>query len=90
MKEKLRKNHNIHRRYCHDQLGTVKRYWIPFFTGRLLGEITRQDIEDFIEHFETLTKTKEMRIPKSAKRKNTIIQAGTIPLSWAFHKEMIE
>ena len=90
VKEKLRKNHSIHRRYCHDQSGAVKRYWIPFFTGRLLGDITRQDIEDFIEHFENLPLTKNMRIPQSAKRKNTIIQAGTIPLSWAFHKEMID
>jgi len=90
IKEKLRKNHSIHRRYCHEQLGSVKRYWVPFFTGKLLGTITRQDIEDFIEYFETLPQTKGMRIPQSAKRKNTIIQAGTIALSWAFNKEMID
>jgi integrase len=90
IKEKLRKNHGIHKRYCYEQLGAVKRYWVPFFTGRLLGTITRQDIEDFIEYFEKLPETKGMRIPQSAKRKNTIIQAGTIALSWAFHKEMID
>jgi integrase len=90
IKEKLRKNHGIHRRYCYEQLGSVKRYWIPFFQGKLLGEITRQNIEAFIEYFETLPETKGIRIPKSAKRKNTIIQAGTIALSWAFNKEMID
>jgi integrase len=90
VKEKLRKKHSIHRRYCHDQAGAIKRYWVPYFTGKLLGEITRQDVESFIEYFETLPETKGMRIPKSAKRKNTIIQAGTIALSWAFHKEIIE
>jgi integrase len=34
--------------------------------------------------------TKGFTIPQSAKRKNNIIQAGTIALSWAFNKEMIE
>jgi len=90
IKERLRKNHSIHRRYCHDQLGSVKRYWIPFFAGRLLGTITRQDIENFIDYFENLPQTRNMRIPQSAKRKNNIIQAGTIALSWAFNKEMID
>ncbi|MDR2608852.1 MAG: site-specific integrase, partial [Treponema sp.] len=90
IKEKLRKNHGIHRRYCREQSGAVKRYWIPYFQGKLLGEITRQDIEAFIEYFETLPETKGVRIPQSAKRKNTIIQAGTIALSWAFNKEMID
>jgi hypothetical protein len=90
IKEKLRKNHSIHRRYCHEQSGSVKRYWVPFFAGKLLRTITRQDIEDFIEYFETLPQTKGMRISQSAKRKNTIIQAGTIALLWAFNKEMVD
>ncbi len=90
VKEKLRKNHGIHRRYCHEQLGAIKKYWTPYFTGKLLGEITRQDIEAFIEYFETLPETKGVRIPQSAKRKNVIIQAGTVALAWAYNKEMIE
>jgi integrase len=90
IKEKLRKNHGIHRRYCYEQLGAVRKYWIPYLAGKLLGEITRQDIEGFIEYLETPAKTNEAPIPKSAKRKNIIIQAGTIALSWAFNKEMID
>jgi len=90
VREKLRKNHGIHRRYCHEQTGAIRKYWIPYFTGKLLGELTRQDIESFIEYFETLPEKNGERIPQSAKRKNNIIQAGTIPLSWAFNKEMIE
>jgi integrase len=90
IREKLRKNHGIHRRYCYEQLGAVKKYWVPYFTGKLLGEITRQEIESFIEYFETLPETKGERIPQSAKRRNIIIQAGTIALSWAFNKEMID
>ena len=100
------------------------------FKGKSLGEITRQDVEAFITHLETLPeKAKKeqaeidralqeesekekaeikaglrkakrknaapqvrriVRFPKSAKRKNAIIQAGTIPLAWAFQKEIIE
>jgi len=45
IKERLRKNRGIHRRYCHEQLGAVKKYWVPYFAGRLLGEIARQDVE---------------------------------------------
>jgi integrase len=90
IREKLRKNHGIHRRYCYEQLGAVKKYWVPYFTGKLLGELSRQDIEAFIEYFEILPETKKERIPQSAKRRNIIIQAGTIALSWAFNKEMID
>jgi integrase len=90
IKEKLRKNHGIHRRYCLEQSGAIKKYWVPFFSGKLLGEITRQNIETFIEYFETLPQTAGTLIPLSAKRKNTIIQAGTIALAWAFNKEMID
>jgi integrase len=87
IREKLRKKHSIHRLYCHNQLRDVKKYWVPYFAGRLLGEITRQDIEAFIGYFENPS---DRTAPKSAKRKNTIIQAGTIALSWAFNKEMID
>ena len=31
-----------------------------------------------------------IRFPKSAKRRNTIIQAGSIALAWAFHKDLID
>jgi integrase len=90
VKEKLRKNHGIHKRYCREQSGAVKKYWLPFFSGKLLGEITRKDIESFIEYFDALPEKADTPIPQSAKRKNTIIQAGTIALSWAFNKEMID
>jgi len=130
IKEKLRRNHGLHKRYAIEMSGAVKKYWIPFFEGKALGEITRQDIEAFISHLETLPeqirqaqaemdkasqedaereqveikaglkkpkrknaaikKPRILRFPTTAKRKNAIIQAGTIPLTWAFQKEMID
>jgi integrase len=99
IKERLRRNHGLHKRYAIEMTGTIKKYWKPFFNGKILGEITRQDIEAFISYLESLSEKAEkeqaekrqiIRFPKSAKRKNTIIQAGTIPLAWAFQKEIIE
>jgi integrase len=60
----------------------VEKYWKPFFEDRLLGDITRQDIENFIDDLS------ERKL--SAGRKNKILKAGTIPLRWAFSKETIE
>jgi integrase len=82
VKEKLRKNHGIHKNYTVGQRLVVLKYWKPFFEGRLLGEITRQDIEKFIDAIS------ERKI--SSGRKNTVLKAGTIPLRWAFAKEVIE
>ena len=120
IKEKLRRNHGLHKRYAIEMSRTINRYWAPFFKGKTLGEISRQDIEAFIIYLESLPekarkeqeeidkalqeeslqkpkrknaaqkKRRIVRYPTSAKRKNTIIQAGTIPLVWAFQKEMID
>jgi integrase len=49
VKEKLRKNHGIHRNYTAGQKLIVEKYGAPFFRDRLPGEITRRDIENFID-----------------------------------------
>jgi integrase len=83
VKEKLRKNHGIHRYYCKAQLGAAKAYWVPFFSGRSLGDLTKQDIESFIDSLDGDEKK------LSAARKNQIIKAGTVALKWAWSKETI-
>ena len=82
VKEKLRKNHGIHRNYTKGQKLSAEKYWAPFFKSRLLGSISRKDIDDFIDD---LAGRK-----LSAGRRNIILKAGTIPLRWAFSKEYIE
>ena len=81
IKEKLRKNHGIHKRHCKLQGQAITLYWEPFFKGRYLGEINAKEIDAFINHMAT----KEI----SAERKNVVIRAGTKPLRWAFSKGMI-
>jgi hypothetical protein len=83
IREKLRKNHGIHRYYCREQRLTVQKYWLPFFKGRLLGDITKKDIEAFIDSLDGGEKK------LSAARKNHVVKAGSIALKWAFYKEMI-
>jgi integrase len=81
IREKLRKRHGIHRRYAAGQAGSVAKYWIPFFPGRVLGDITWEDVNAFISHMESL--------PLSPKCKNKIITSGAVPLRWAFHRGMV-
>jgi integrase len=81
VREKLRKKHGIHRRYVIGQVQDAEKYWIPFFSEKVLGEITWTDVDAFISHLENL--------PLSPKRKNKIITSGAVPLKWAFHRGMI-
>ena len=80
--DKLRKKHSIHKMHCLKQSQAIKLYWEPFFQGRCLGEITADDIDEFITHMGNK--------PLSASRKNVVIKAGTKPLRWAFSKGKIE
>ena len=50
--------------------GSVQKYWLPYFKGKILGEITRQDIEDFIVYIESLeekAKEEQEKIDKAIK-----------------------
>ena len=89
IRERLRKNHGLHRRYATEMRAAVSKYWVPLFAEKILGEVTRQDVENLITSLEDY-KAPDHRIPKSAKRKNNIIQSGTVPLRWAFNKELID
>jgi len=82
IKEKLRQNHSIHKRHCKQQGNAIDLYWTDFFKDRYLGEITHDDISNFINDMAT----KDI----SASRKNVVIKAGMKPLRWAFAKRYID
>jgi len=88
IREKLRTEHSIHRNYVNGMLGDVKKHWLPFFPSVLLGELTPNDIERFIDHL-TNVKCNKKEQPLSNIRKNGIIRAGSIPLRWAYRKGKI-
>jgi len=87
IREKLRAEHSIHRNYVNGMLGTVKKYWIPFFASALLGELLPGDIERFFDYLSSCRGRNDQ--PLSNNRKNEIIKAGTVPLRWAYRKEKI-
>lgn len=80
--EKLRKQHDLHKPYVREQRQAAARYWLPKLDGKLLGELTKADIEGFIQSLDS--------VPMSPLRKNGVIRAGTIALKWAYAKELIE
>jgi integrase len=79
--EKLRRQHSIHRTYAKSQLLSVKKYWLPVFKEKVMGGLTRENIEDFVKSFEA----KEM----SPARKNQVLKAGLVLLKWAYRKRII-
>jgi integrase len=68
---------------------TAKKYWLPFFGDKLLGELSPSDIDRFIDGLSMARYGKENK-PLTNPRKNIIISAGTIPLRWAYRKRKIE
>jgi integrase len=83
IKEKLRRNHSIHKKYCIENTSRIIRHWQPVFSGRLLGTISRQDLETFIAKFDNLPEL-------SARTKNLIIGNGITPLRYAFQRGFID
>jgi integrase len=100
IREKLRKSHGIHRRYTIEMLNNVRRYWVPYFKDKMMGDITRKDINNMMNHLEMIVEKAEseierlkkdnpdsritIRCPKSPKHKNKILKSSFIPLRYAF------
>jgi integrase len=81
VREKLRRQHSIHRRYVDESLRTVAKHWEPYFKDKPLGDVTRDDVNGFADSVAAL--------PAGYQRKNGIMLAGCIPLRWAYRKEKI-
>ncbi|MDR1468037.1 MAG: site-specific integrase [Spirochaetaceae bacterium] len=81
VREKLRRQHSIHRRYVDESLRTVIKHWEPYFKDKRLGGVTRDDVGGFADSVASL--------PAGYQRKNGILLAGCIPLRWAYRKEKI-
>ncbi|GHT85897.1 hypothetical protein FACS1894137_10760 [Spirochaetia bacterium] len=89
VRERLRKNHGIHKSHCHKCHQNIEKYWKPFFEGRLLGSLTRADIEAFIENLENKESDRKGK-QLAPMTKNLIVKAGTIALKWAYTKQWID
>jgi integrase len=72
--------HSIGRRYCKESRYLIRRFWEPAFKGRTLASITRAELKAF-----------SLALPAdlSASYKNSVLNAGLIPLGWAHEEGMI-
>jgi integrase len=64
-------------------LERVAIYWIPYFKGKMIGEVTRQDIKEFSV---AIDKNHSALSPNTLR---LIMLAGTIAFRWAFNNELI-
>ncbi len=82
VQEKLRRNHGIGKGHCLARSGHVRIYWKPYFKNKLLGEITKQNLKDFMKQIEKKN--------LSYITKNAIIHAGTTALHYAYENDILE
>jgi hypothetical protein len=80
VKDRLAHGHSIGQRYCHESMKLIRLFWEPLFKGRTLASITRNDLKSF---------SLSLPADKSASYKNNILNAGLIPLGWAYEEGMI-
>jgi hypothetical protein len=77
VKDRLAHGHSIGRRYYHESLKMIRLFWEPAFKGRALASIIRNDLKSF---------SLSLPADKSASYKNSILNAGLIPLGWAYER----
>lgn len=82
VQEKLRTEKKIGKSHVLKCYNLIKNYWIDWFEGKLLGDITKQDIKDFLNHI--------TKLDRAASTKNQIWLAGATPLRYAYYNDKIE
>jgi len=80
--EKLRQNHSIHLTHVINMSKFINRYWAPYIEHKELGEISRKDIEAFIDDLS--------KLQLAPHTKNQIIRSFTTALKWASNHEIID
>lgn len=49
IKEKLHKNHSIHKKYVKANHYTVERFWVPFFGDTPIAKVTKGDLNELMD-----------------------------------------
>ncbi|MDR2071917.1 MAG: tyrosine-type recombinase/integrase [Spirochaetaceae bacterium] len=74
---------NITRKHTLESLERVNRYWVPYFKGKTITEVTRQNLKDFSLD---VTKKNPALSPLTLKQ---ILRVGVTALRWAYANEII-
>lgn len=80
VKEKLHKNHSIHKKYVKSNKSCAEMHWKPFFQDTPIAKLTKNDLNDFMDNLDP---------DLSGARKNNILKVGTIALKWAYRNHLI-
>jgi len=72
----------VHKRHAADMLSIARKYWVPYFKGKLLGEIDRPMVKAFRQHLNEVVLPNGK--PLSPGRKTMIMEAGGIPLKRSY------
>lgn len=82
IREKLRKEHSIHRKHADRMKAIVENMWKDFLKDRYLSEVTRKDLTRFCDEV----------IPENVSyhTKNQYLHALTLPLKWATQNGILE
>ena len=83
VKEKHAHGLRMGKTHMNQSLGRAEKYWIPYFKGKRLGEITRADVKAFSVHLAT----ENPRL--NPVTLNRIMTVGTTALKWAFANDLI-
>jgi integrase len=97
VRERKSQGYHIGRTHCEYNLRNIKKYWEPFFKGKILNSITRKDLRKFSKYLSN--QTIELRGKKrisgaaanylSSKSISNIFLSGITALNRAFTEEMI-
>lgn len=80
IQEKQLYKHTIHKYYVHRNYGYVDKHFVPFFQDKVIGEITKKDIKEFMRYLSDLG--------LSGESINQITRCATTPLRWAYNNDL--
>lgn len=82
IKERLKRQQRITKNYVDSCFRNAQNYWKPYFKNKLLGEITHNDLKNFLEYLDTCN--------ISNNTKNGIFKLGTTALRYAYNNGIIK
>jgi hypothetical protein len=69
----------IGRTHASQSLERARKHWLPYFTGKRLGEVARTDVRDFGLHLA------DPNLKLAPNTRNRILVVGTTALKWAYN-----
>lgn len=82
IQERIKSGKTVGKSRAKATLYRIKKYWIPFFKDKLLGELTRQDLKDF--------QCALQKMGISSATKNDVWLAGAQAIRYAYNNEILE